>query len=214
MNLGLYIAFLAATLTLILLPGPTAMLISSKSLRHGVKAGLMAVAGCAFAAAVQLLVVVAGLASVVVFVNDWFEWIRWIGIAYLVYLGVTAWLDSTGAAAGRTVTLSPISGYHDFADGFLITLTNPKMLLFPGAFLQQFVDPALPALPQLLVLAASFLIVAVTMDTLWALLAARLGRHVAGSRSRRVADRMAGSILIGTGALLALMRWSGLFTQP
>ena len=82
MNLSLYIAFLAATLTLILLPGPTAMLISSKSLRHGVKAGLMAVAGCAFAAAVQLLVVVAGLASVVVFVNDWFEWIRWIGIAY------------------------------------------------------------------------------------------------------------------------------------
>ena len=107
MNLGLYIAFLAATLTLILLPGPTAMLISSKSLRHGVKAGLVAVAGCAFAAAVQLLVVVAGLASVVVFVNDWFEWIRWIGIAYLVYLGVTAWLDSTGAAAGRTVTLAP-----------------------------------------------------------------------------------------------------------
>jgi threonine/homoserine/homoserine lactone efflux protein len=83
------------------------------------------------------------------------------------------------------------------------------MLLFLGAFLQQFVDPAFPAFPQMLVLAASFLIVAVTTDTLWAVLAARPGEHIAGHRSHRLAGRMAGSILIATGVTLALIRWCG-----
>jgi threonine/homoserine/homoserine lactone efflux protein len=210
MNPSLYIAFLIATLALILLPGPTVMLITSKSLRHGVSSGLMAVAGCALAAAVQLLIVLAGLASVVVFVSDWFEWIRWAGVVYLIYLGVRTWLDSANDAAGRVETSVSTTGCRDFADGFLVTLANPKMLLFHGAFLQQFVDPRMPALPQLLVLAGSFLVIAVILDSVWAVLAARLGRLVAERRSHRLANRLAGSILIVAGATLALMRRTGL----
>ena len=210
MNISLYTAFLIATLALILLPGPTALLITSKSLSHGVKAGLMAVAGCALAAAMQLTVVVAGLASVVIFVSDWFEWIRWVGVAYLIYLGVRTWRNPAGDAACKAESLSTTSGYREFSDGFLVTLANPKMLLFHGAFLQQFVDPGLPALYQLLVLAGSFLIIAVVLDSLWALLAASLGKRLAERRSRRFAGRLAGSILIGAGAVLALMRRSEL----
>jgi len=179
MNISLYTAFLVATLALILLPGPTVLLITSKSLSHGVNAGLMAVAGCALAAAVQLMVVVAGLASVVIFVSGWFEWIRWAGVAYLIYLGARTWLDPGDDAACAIESPSSTSGYRDIADGFLVTPTNPKMLLFHGAFLQQFVDPNMPALHQLLVLAGSFLIIAVILDSLWA-----VSRRVSASRLR------------------------------
>ncbi len=206
MNISLYIAFLIAAAALILLPGPTVMLVTSKTLRRGVNAGLIAVAGSTFAAAIQLIVVVSGLASVVVFVSSWFEWIRWVGVAYLIYLGVQTLLDSISNDACKDEHLSSTSGYRDFVDGFVVTLTNPKTLLFLGAFLPQFVDPTVPALPQLLVLAGSFLIVAAVLDSCWALLAARLGKVLAGSRSRKFADRVSGLVLIGAGTTLALIR--------
>lgn len=206
MNISLYIAFLIAAAVLILLPGPTVMLVTSKSLRRGVNAGLIAVAGSTFAAATQLIVVVSGLASVVVFVSSWFEWIRWVGIVYLIYLGVQTLLDSISDDACKVEPLSSTSGYRDFVDGFVVTLTNPKTLLFLGAFLPQFVDPTIPTLPQLLFLAGSFLIVAAVLDSCWALLAARLGKVLVKSRSRKFADRVSGSVLIGAGTVLALIR--------
>jgi len=209
MNVSLYIAFLIAAAALILLPGSTVMIVTSKSLRHGVNSGLIAVAGSTFAAAIQLMVVVAGLASVVVFVSSWFEWIRWVGVAYLLYLGVRAWMDSIGDQNGTAKASLSTSGHRDFADGFLVTLTNPKTLLFHGAFLPQFVDPTIPALPQLLALASGFLVVAAILDSCWALLAARLGKFLSGNRSRKLIDRMSGSLLIGAGTTLALIRRTG-----
>ena len=205
MNVSLYIAFLIAVAALVLLPGPTVMLVTSKSLRYGVNAGLRAVIGSAFAAAIQLMVVVAGLASIVVFVGSWFEWIRWIGVAYLIYLRIRTWVDSMDSDAQNVETLSSTSGYRDIADGFVVTLTNPKALLFHGAFLPQFIDPSIPTLPQLLILSGSFLIVAMLLDSCWALLAAKLGKFITGIRSRKFADRISGSILIGAGTALALI---------
>ena len=206
MNISLYTAFLIAAAALILLPGPTVMLVTSKSLRYGVNAGLVAVAGSTSAAAIQLLIVVAGLASFAVFLSDLFEWIRWIGVAYLIYLGVKTWLDSMHDDTSKVASSPSTFSYRDFADGFLMTLTNPKTLLFHGAFLPQFVDATIPALPQLMILSGSFLIVAAVLDSCWALLAARLGKLLKGNRSRKYADRISGSILIGAGATLALIR--------
>lgn len=208
MNLSLYVTFLIAVVVLVVIPGPTVLLVSSKSMRHGVRSGLLAVVGSAFAGVLHLSVVVAGLASVVVFVSGWFEWIRWIGVAYLLYLGIRAWTHSPddGSIVGPSVTSS--NGHRDFLDRFLVTMTNPKALLFHGAFLPQFVDPTLPALPQLLILAGSFLVVAVFLDCCWVLLAGRLGRFLVDARSRRLADRISGGLLIGAGLALALVRKS------
>jgi threonine/homoserine/homoserine lactone efflux protein len=208
MNTQLYLAFLFAVVALVLLPGPTVMLVTSKSLRNGMSSGLVAVAGSALAGVIHLTIVVTGLASVVLFVGDWFEWIRWFGVAYLLYLGIRTWSDaSVGSADNRGA--GPASVRRDFSDGFLVTLTNPKALLFHGAFLPQFVDPALPALPQLLILAFSFLIVATFLDSCWVLLAARVRKLLATGRSHRLIARLSGSLLIGASATLALIRRSG-----
>ena len=204
MNLSLYLAFLVATAILILVPGPTVMLVTATSLRHGRRAGLAAVAGSTLAAALQLGIVVTGLASIVVLAGSAFEWIRWAGVAYLVYLGIKTWNDSKSdepntADAAPTLTRA-------VTQGFAVTSTNPKTLLFLGAFLPQFVDPALPAAPQLAMLATGFLVVAALLDSAWALLAAQLATRIRTASAKRLLRRLSASILLAAGATLAAAR--------
>lgn len=207
MSSHLYIAFVAAAAVLILVPGPTVMLVTSTSLRCGVRAGLVAVAGSTSAAALQLSVVVAGLASVVTWLGNYFEWLRWAGVAYLVFLGSRALLrqpSGNEAVAYETPASSNVA--RDFSRGFIVTLTNPKTLLFLGAFLPQFVDSEAAPLPQLLVLAVSFLFIAGLLDSAWALAAARVGDSLRSHRARRLVDYVSGSLLLCAGAALALVR--------
>ena len=206
MNTGLYLAFIVASTLLILTPGPTALLIVSTSLRRGRGAGLVAVAGSTMAAGCQLIAVVAGLASVVTLVSSGFVWLRWLGVAYLVYLGVSAWFGTSAGANDDLVALRREAGAHHFGRGFLVTLTNPKTMLFHGAFLPQFVDPTLPRLPQLAILALSFLVVAGIGDSAWAIAAAKVGRSLSSRRAKRLTGRVSGSILIGAAVLLAAVR--------
>ena len=206
MNTDLYIAYLMAASLLIALPGPTVMLVTSISMRRGARAGLMAVVGSTIAAALQLAVVVAGLASVVALAGSSFEFIRWVGVAYLIYLGLSAWLTSAAPSSIHPPSRVIAPGLRDGAQGFVVTLTNPKTLLFHGAFLPQFVDPALPALPQMLVLAITFVAIAGLGDSLWVLVAARIGSTFASSRARRLIDRVSGSLLICAGVALATVR--------
>ncbi len=102
--------------------------------------------------------------------------------------------------------LPTAASHRDFFDGFLVTLTNPKAMLFLGAFLPQFVDSANPALPQLMILALTYLIVVATLDSCWALLAAALKDILAKGVTRQVIDRVSGTLLIGAGATLAFVR--------
>jgi threonine/homoserine/homoserine lactone efflux protein len=206
MNVGMYVAFLIAAALLIVSPGPTVMLVTSISLRRGVRSGLVAVAGSTLAAALQLTIVVAGLASVVNLAGSLFVWVRWAGVTYLIYLGLTTLLYS-----GRydTVDVGAVNGpacMRDFAQGFVVTLTNPKTLLFHGAFLPQFIDPAFPELQQMLLLAGSFVVIAGLGDSAWAILAARVGQTFASRRAKQLVDRISGSILLGAGVALATVR--------
>jgi threonine/homoserine/homoserine lactone efflux protein len=205
-NVDLYIAYLIAASLLIALPGPTVMLVTSISMRRGTRAGLIAVVGSTVAAALQLAVVVAGLASVVALLGSSFELIRWVGVAYLIYLGLSAWLTPAAPNSIQPPSRVIAPGLREGAQGFVVTLTNPKTLLFHGAFLPQFVDPGLPALPQMLVLAITFVAIAGLGDSLWALVAARIGSTFVSSRARRLIDRLSGSLLICAGLALATVR--------
>lgn len=205
MNVSLYIAFLAATVVLIAVPGPTVLLVASTSLSRGARAGLTAVSGSSCAVAIQLSVVIGGVASILSFFGSSFEWIRWAGVVYLIYLGLRTWL---GQSENRFSRPQPprTAVRHDFLRGFLVTLTNPKTLLFLGAFLPQFVDQTRPELPQLVALATTFLAVAATLDSAWAILGAKAGRYLAAGRAARLIDLISGSVLIAAGTALALVR--------
>jgi threonine/homoserine/homoserine lactone efflux protein len=202
MDFHLYLAFLAATVVLALIPGPNVAVITANSVAYGARFGLLTVAGTSTAILIQLALTGLGLSAALDTLGTWFEWIRWIGAAYLIYLGIAQWravaLDFAGTAP------LPRSARAIFGRGLLVALTNPKTLLFYGAFFPQFVTPGDSQASQLLLLLASCLAVAIAIDCGWALLAARLRRFVI-ARSR-LRNRLSGGLLIGAGLGLALAR--------
>jgi len=202
MSFELYLAFVAACVILIVIPGPNVALIVANSVAHGARYGLITVAGTSSAVVVHLALTVLGATAVLSFLAASFDWLRWLGVAYLVWLGISAWrapvvdLAKVGPQA-RSARLI-------FGRGFLVGLTNPKTLLFYGAFFPQFIVAGPNAADQFLLLAVTFLVIAVVLDGVWALLAARLRRllvtHV------RLRNRITGGLLMGAGLGLALAR--------
>ncbi len=202
MSLELYLAFVSATTVLMLIPGPNVALIVANSVSNGPKHGLVTVAGTSSAMVVQLVFTVVGLTGLLIILSAWFEWFRWVGVAYLIYLGIKAWC---APAVDLKTTTAPSKPLHEvFFQGFLVSLTNPKTLLFYAAFLPQFVSPAQGQTLQLLLLAATFLAIAVVVDSGWALLAHRARRAL--GLSGRVLNRLTGGLLLTAAAGLAVAR--------
>ena len=201
-DLHLLPAFIAATAVLMLIPGPNVALIVANSLAYGARWGVLTVAATSSASMLQLGLVALGMASVLAQLGSWFEWIRWAGVVYLVFLGVQQWRAIPPDLTG--VRPQPRSLPRIFGRAIAVSLTNPKTLLFYAAFFPQFVSPAAPPGPQLVILAALYLVIAFTLDSLWALSAARL-RGAIGARSR-LPNRASGVVLIGAGVGLALSR--------
>ena len=202
MPLDLYLAFVAACAILIAIPGPNVALIVANSVAHGTRFGLLTVAGTSSAVVVQLVLTVLGATAVLNFLAASFDWLRWAGVAYLVWIGIAAWR----APIVDLVHTAPQarSARVIFARGFLVGLTNPKTLLFYGAFLPQFITPGPSAPDQLRLLAVTFLVVAVVLDGVWAILAGRL-RTLLGAHAR-LRNRLTGGLLVGAGLGLALAR--------
>jgi homoserine/homoserine lactone efflux protein len=205
MSTHLYLAFLATCIVMAIIPGPTATLIVANALRHGTVAGLRNVAGTQLGLAVMILVAGIGLTSLIAAIGEWFDWLRFAGAAYLIYLGWKMWrapdIDLLTAAEG--VRNGPRGGF--FLQGALVALSNPKMLLFFGAFFPQFIDPARPYGPQIAIMGLSSMIVAALSDGSYALLAGTLGRALSRSRLRLV-TKASGACLIGGGIWLAAAR--------
>lgn len=198
----LYLGFVAATAILMLIPGPNVALIVANSVAHGTRSGLLTVAGTSAAMAVQLGITVLGMTAVLGALAQWFEWIRWAGVAWLLYLGIRQW-RAAPVDLGRVVP-QPRAGRRMVLRGFLTSLTNPKTLLFYGAFFPQFIAPDAPPGPQLALLSATFLALALVLDGGWAVLAGR-ARGLLTARAR-LRNRLSGGLLIGAGLGLALAR--------
>ena len=203
MSPDLYLGFVAACAVLFAIPGPNVALIVANSMAHGSRYGLMTVAGTASAMVVQLALVVLGASAVLGLLAVLFDWLRWLGVANLIWLGVRTWRAS--AVDLETTEAEPRSLLTIFLRGFAVSLTNPKTLLFYAAFLPQFIAADRGDVThQLLVLAVTFLVVAVLLDGTWALLASRL-RGLLRARAR-LRNRLTGGLLIGAGIGLAFAR--------
>ena len=202
MSLELYLAFVAATVVLILIPGPNVALIVANSVAYGPRHGLVTVAGASAAMVVQLAMTVMGLSGLLAVMANWFELLRWAGVAYLVYLGVSALLARPTDLAQIKAAAIPSS--RMFVRGFAVSLTNPKTLLFYSAFLPQFVSPETDATAQLALLAATFLVVAAVLDSVWAISASKASRVV--NLNGRIRNRITGVFFLSAAAGLALAR--------
>ena len=201
-DLSLYLGFIAAVTVLMLIPGPNVALIVANSVAHGPRYGLLTVAGTSTAMILQLGLVALGMTQFLGLLGSWFELLRWIGVAYLLYLGVMQWrAPAVDLTKTRPERKSPRAM---FTRALLVSMTNPKTLLFYGAFFPQFVAPERAFAPQVVLLSVTFVALAVLVDGSWALAAAR-ARHLLATRGR-LRNRIAGGMLIGAGAALAAAR--------
>jgi homoserine/homoserine lactone efflux protein len=201
-ELELLFAFVLAVTILMLIPGPNVALIVANSVAYGSRYGLLTVAGTSSAIVVQLGVTALGMTEVLGAMGAWFEWIRWIGVVYLVYLGLKQW---RAPAVDLTATKpEPKSGPAIYTRALFVSLTNPKTLLFYGAFFPQFIAPERDIGLQVAVLSATFLALAVLVDGTWAVVAGH-ARELLASRGR-LRNRLSGGLLMGAGLGLAMAR--------
>lgn len=203
MPLELYLAFVAATAILILIPGPAVSLIVANSIAYGGRRALVTVAGSSSAIVVQLVILTLGMTSLLALLAQWFEWLRWAGVAYLIYLGVQHWRAGpfTLADAQRSVSHQRL-----YWQGFIVNGTNPKTLFFYAAFFPQFIDAGQPALSQLVLLSVTFFVIATVIDGSYALIGGRLRGLLTSPRRALWRNRLTGSLIIGAGLGLALAR--------
>ncbi len=202
MSLFLFAAFAVATLILMLIPGPNVALIIANSLSYGARFGLLTVAGTASGMVVQLALTGLGLSAALRSLADLFDILRWVGVAYLVWLGVAAWRAPSDDLS--RIVAEPRSARAIFLRGLLVSLTNPKTLLFYTAFFPQFIDASRPLGPQFALLSGTFVAIALVIDSGWAMLAARFRGTIGVSGRWR--QRLTGGALIGAGLGLAAAR--------
>ena len=193
--------FIAASLILLLIPGPAVLFIVARSGAQGRRAGLVSVAGVHTATVVHVLAAVAGLSAVVVASATAFTAVKFVGGLYLIYLGVRS---IRGARRIVSVTMPEVRAEKRlFAEAFVVSLLNPKVALFFLAFLPQFVERGHgPIWSQTLVLGLVYILLGLCSDSVYALLGARLGTWLGGRAERMRASRYAeGGILVGLGVL-------------
>jgi threonine/homoserine/homoserine lactone efflux protein len=203
MSLQVYLAFIAACVALALLPGPIVTLLIANGLRHGTRAALTNIAGVQLGLVIALTVVAIGLTSLMATMGYWFDWVRFAGAAYLVWLGIKLIRSPVEGVSADAPPPPPRGGF--FLQGFVVALSNPKLLVFFGAFLPQFMDMSRDHISQVAVLGVTFMVIAGLTDATYALLAGR-ARKFFSARRTRLLSRVSGGFMIGGGVWLALAR--------
>jgi threonine/homoserine/homoserine lactone efflux protein len=203
MSLQVYVAFVAACIALALLPGPIVTLLIANGLRHGTRAALTNILGVQTGLLIVIGILAIGLTSLMATMGYWFDWVRFAGAAYLVWLGIKLIRSPVEGVETGAPPPPPRGGF--FLQGFVVALSNPKLLVFFGAFIPQFMDMNQDHLSQVLILGVTFMVIAGLTDGVYALLAGRI-RTIFSARRTRLVSRISGSFMIGGGIWLALTR--------
>lgn len=203
MESHLYLTFVISTTIMIALPGPSVLLTVAHSISFGWKHGIATVAGATMGIAVQLFVAAIGLASLLNVVAEAFDWLRWAGAAYLIYLGIKQWRSVRQPLA---FDASAVNKKNVFAQGLMTTILNPKSLIFIAAFLPQFIDAARPLAIQFIYIVPTFLVITFTVTSVWALMAGKLREFLKSQRALKSVARTSGGLMIIAGVGLALAR--------
>src|ERR1700721_186219 len=191
MSLQVYLAFVAACIALALLPGPVVTLVIANGLRHGTRAALTNIAGVQVGLAIVIGIVAIGLTSLMATMGYWFDWVRFAGAAYLIWLGIKL-IRAPVEGVKADAPPPPRGGF--FLQGLLVLLSNPKVLVFFGAFIPQFMDMSKDHVSQVTLLGVTFMVTAGITDAIYALLAGR-ARKFFSARRTRLLSRVSGGVV-------------------
>ena len=198
MESGQIISFLLVSAIVIAVPGPNILVIVSTTLVSGKLRGLQTVVGTSLAMIIQLTIAALGTSLLLSTLSQGLIWLKWCGVAYLLFLGVNSFYAFfTHKKSKRPSASSSIQR------GFWVSLTNPKTILFFSAFLPQFANADSAYLPQIAILSGSFLLLAIAIDSSYAIMSDKLKWLLASRDIDRISNGVSGAFFIGAGGLLA-----------
>ncbi len=208
MEWDLWLAFVGASIAISVSPGAGAIQSMATGLTHGLRRGYWSITGLQIGLMMQLALVAVGLGAAVAKSVVAFTVIKWIGVAYLIYLAVRQWRTATGDL-GEQLSANVEGGRLALlVRGFLVNVTNPKGLVFLLAVLPQFIVPADALLPQYLTIAATMVVVDVVVMAGYTGLAARLVSWLRTPRQQRLVNRTMSGLFAGAAVVLSLVRRS------
>ena len=200
MSLPLWLGFLLAAILIAVTPGPGAVLSMSTSMRHGYWSALVAILGLQLAILMHLVIVAVGFGALLAASETGFAVVKFIGAAYLIWLGVQKWRAPPLPVDAEQV---PARRRGLFLQGLLVNLTNPKAIIFIGALVPQFIDPGRSQLEQYLLIAATLCLTDIAVMSIYALAAGRLGRWLHDPKAIRLQNKAFGGLFVSAGTLLA-----------
>ncbi len=202
-----WLAFAAASAIMLAIPGPTILLVISYALGHGRRTTGATVAGVALGDFTAMTASMLGLGALLATSAAIFTVLKWVGAAYLVWLGIKLWRAPVAGADGFPAGAAPRERpLRIFAHAYVVTALNPKSIVFFVAFLPQFLDLSQPILPQMVIFEITFLVLATLNATTYALMASAARGTIRKPAVQRAVNRVGGSLLIGAGVLTAGLR--------
>ncbi len=199
-------AFFLIETALCLTPGPAVLLVLSQALTRGALKTIWSISGILAANTAYFILSATGVGAILLASYDLFFAVKWIGAAYLVWLGVSAFLGKSKTLSVRRGEAASVSGPRLLLNGFILQMSNPKALVFFTALLPQFINPHAAIVPQVAILALTSVVVEFLVQLFYAMLAGRVSHLASQPRFARITDRMAGSLLIGAGIGMAAIR--------
>ncbi|ANW24496.1 homoserine/homoserine lactone efflux protein [Vibrio coralliilyticus] len=201
MDMHVWLAYVVTAVVFSLAPGSGTVNSISNGLSYGTRKSLSAIAGLQIGLSLHIILVGAGIGALVAQSATAFTVIKWVGAAYLVWLGIQKWRDKSGLATHTEG--EALSGTKLMSNAVLINLTNPKSIVFLVALFPQFIDPAKDQLTQLAVLGVTTVVIDSIVMLGYTSLAAQMGRFIRSDKIMSKINKVFGSMFVGCGALLA-----------
>ena len=207
MSLEMWAAYVIAATIVLVIPGPTILLVISQAISHGRRSVIPLAAGVTLGDFTAMTLSLLGLGAILAASAALFSILKMIGAVYLIYLGIKLW-RSDPEKHEMNFAAAKASNPSLFKSAFIVTALNPKGIVFFVAFLPQFVNPQSQTAPQLLILGGTFLLLASINAALYAVFAGHLRDTMQNAKVRRWFNRCGGSVLIGAGIFTAAIRRS------
>lgn len=207
MELTVWLSYVGTVLVLTLTPGPSVLLATANSMKHGPKMATGTIFGDLTANLLQIMLASAGLAAIVVSSGHLFQMIKWVGVAYLIYMGIQK-IRSKATVEQMEIDKQEKSYFNLYSEGFLMSAANPKAIVFFAALFPLFIRPSLPFLPQVAILAITFLVLDGLSLLMYTRFANRLKMYLEDQEKVHLQNKLIGSLLIIAGLMLSMVKRS------
>ena len=208
MEFHVWLAFASASIALLLIPGPTVLLVLSYAISQGKRVAVATAAGVALGDLVAMSASLAGLGALVLASAELFLLLKWVGAAYLIYLGIKLYRSAATASLDPVEDVADAAAGRVFAHGAAVTALNPKSIVFFIAFVPQFINPQATLLPQFGILIATFVGFAALNALAYALLGDKLRQRIRHPAVMPMLTRLGGGVLVAMGVATAAIRRS------